>query len=87
MHALCFMVFKLGLDSFKLILRGPIVCSWLSAGIWERRPPKEATPFPLFVVFELEVAAVQQDNEDRFCCEPFCSCFGPVCGFLMLKES
>ena len=66
MHALCFMVFKLGLDSFKLILRGPIVCSWLSAGIWERRPPKEATPFPLFVVFELEVAACSKTMRIAF---------------------
>ena len=62
MHALCFMVFKLGLDDFALILRGPIVCSWLSGGKWERRrAAKEAT-----VVCELEVAAVQRENEDRF---------------------
>ena len=47
MHALRFM-------TFKLILRGPIVCSWLSA--------------MLLAVgnCELEVAAMQQENEGRF---------------------
>ena len=47
-HAIKFMAFKLELHKFHTLLAGPTVCAWLSSAKWDRAPPNEALPLPLF---------------------------------------
>ena len=65
-HAMKFMAFKLELHKFHTLLAGPTVCAWLSSAKWDRAPPNEALPLPLFAVCELEEAAASGAEEDSW---------------------
>lgn len=60
-HAMKFMAFKLELHKFHTLLAGPTVCAK-----WDRAPPNEALPLPLFAVCELEEAAASGAEEDSW---------------------
>lgn len=70
-HAMKFMAYKLELREFHALLAGPTVGAWLQSAKWDRAPPKEALPLPLFAVCELEEAVASGAEEDGF----FLACY------------